>query len=433
MNRFLRKIILFSIIVSGALSIASTAKAATSENLILNANLEQQSASSTPVDWIKGHWGENAEDFNYPVAGPNGPSDKAAEVHLTSRTSGDAKWAFNLVTPVAGKTYEYSDFYKADVPTFITVEYLLTNGTYRYDDIAKPQPSSSWKSESFQFTIPQNVSQMRVFHLINQLGTLDIDQTSLGRIENLVANSNMADWLGTGSPTLWNPGQWGTNNATFSYNQNARVDITSYTSGDAKWWFPEVSVKPGEIYTFADSYRSNVTTFITVQYRRSDGTLFYQDIGTANPSSTMTQFKTSFIVPGNVVSLTVFHVINTIGYLETNNVSMTLSNSSQILIQVEPGANPNNVTYQKSATVQFNGTTVGTFSIDQSHTDQKVVDLKLNTGNTLKVDTTFSNPDGSNQIMCTRTWTAVAPNSIGCGPIEAAYQPATNSCTMVCN
>jgi len=108
---------------------------------------------------------------------------------------------------------------------------------------------------------------------------------------------------------------------------------------------------------------------------------------------------------------------------------------SSILLEVEPGYNPDQLTYEKQATVSFNGKKVTRTSLNQSSatvtTEEKL--HKLTTGSTLTVDASFANPDGTDAISCSRTWTAIGEGTIGCGPIEVGYQAYNDSCVIVCN
>src|SRR5437773_974237 len=107
MNKSIIKntIIIVSIIFAGAVFSLPKLHAQATKNLIANPSFETsfgEGTSSQPTGWIKGDWGTNAVNFSYPVTGPFGASDKAAQVSLASRTSGDAKWAFIPVNIDAG-------------------------------------------------------------------------------------------------------------------------------------------------------------------------------------------------------------------------------------------------------------------------------------------------------------------------------------------
>jgi hypothetical protein len=49
--------------------------------------------------------------------------------------------------------------------------------------------------------------------------------------------------------------------------------MTAWTSGDAKWYFEDIKVIPGEIYTFTEQYKSTVPTTLNIRYTNTDGTI----------------------------------------------------------------------------------------------------------------------------------------------------------------
>src|SRR5262245_38069653 len=108
---------------------------------------------------------------------------------------------------------------------------------------------------------------------------------------NLIANPSLES--GTTVPTSWQKSSWGTNTVTFSYpaspaadgSRAARIDITSYASGDAKWFFNDVPVTAGASYHFVDSYLSTVTTSVTARFKMTDGTYTYRTLATPPSSS----------------------------------------------------------------------------------------------------------------------------------------------------
>lgn len=141
---------------------------------------------------------------------------------------------------------------------------------------------------------------------------------------NLISNPGVE--TGATTPTSWLKGGYGTNVRTLTYPvegytsaKAVRTDIGSYSSGDAKWYFVPVSVPQLTVLQYSDVYRSDVTSHVTVQFRKSDGTFSYIDIGRLTPSSTWKVFSASFTTPANTVAVTVFHLIKSVGYLETDN------------------------------------------------------------------------------------------------------------------
>ncbi|HVS79992.1 MAG TPA: polysaccharide deacetylase family protein [Candidatus Paceibacterota bacterium] len=153
---------------------------------------------------------------------------------------------------------------------------------------------------------------------------------------NLIPNPSVetASTSPSSVPLSWYKGGYGVNTRTLTYpvdgadgSKALRVEITAYTSGDAKWFFEPVPVAGGETYTLSDKYRSNVPSTVDLQYRLADGTYKYPDVAVDLPASAdWTDWSTTFTVPTNypspVVNVSVFHLIQGVGWLETDAYSM---------------------------------------------------------------------------------------------------------------
>lgn len=313
-------------------------------NLISNGDLEIASSSNqnVPAGWNSRRWGTNTTVFQYPVAGVNGSN--AARMNVTSYTSGDAKWVFAYVPVTPGTEYQFSDYYIADVSSYVTVQFKMNDGSFTYKDIAHPPVAASFTKVTAQFTIPANVQSVTVFHLLNRVGNLTIDNAELVELtspplpdpSNIIRNPSLESVNASGQPINWGKGRWGTNTAVFTFptsgfhgNKAAKVELTSHTSGDAKWYFDPVSVSAGNQYEFSDYFKSNVRTYITVELKKSDNSVSYLDLGFVDPSLTWTQFKKVFAVPSGVVSLTIFHVIKNVGWLEIDNFFLKKDDSTK--------------------------------------------------------------------------------------------------------
>ena len=150
---------------------------------------------------------------------------------------------------------------------------------------------------------------------------------------NLVNNpsTEIANTTNT-APTSWNQGKWGTNTTTFTYKtsdahtgtKSLYVNTTKYTSGDAKWYFTNVPVSPNTQYTYSEFYKSSVATEVDIAYTSTTNQISYVWLGTPAASATnWAQTNYTFTTPANVKSLTIFHVINKVGWLQTDDFSLT--------------------------------------------------------------------------------------------------------------
>ncbi len=152
---------------------SSTTPASTT--LIPNGSFERGNGHN-PSSWVHGGYGTNTRTFAYPVAGVGG--SRAAQVTLSNRTNGDAKWYFPPIALSPG-TYVYTDAYHSDVPSILTVQFTDAHGTNTYKDIAAIPASSAFATAQATFTVPASVVRVSVFHLITQNGTLVIDNAGI--------------------------------------------------------------------------------------------------------------------------------------------------------------------------------------------------------------------------------------------------------------
>ncbi|HUD05327.1 MAG TPA: Ig-like domain-containing protein [Candidatus Saccharimonadales bacterium] len=207
-----------------------------------------------------------------------------------------------------------------------------------------------------------------LFGLISlaMLGSLSLTPitVALATPTNLITNPGVETPSPTNAnlPSGWLQGNWGANSAVFSYdsaaahsgNYGVEVQMNSYTNGDAKWYFTPVNVTAGSTYNYTDFYKSSVATDVMIQYSNSAGTLSYVDLGEQAASPTnWSQVNDTFVVPAGDTQLTVFHLINSVGYLQTDDYSLTASTPVPTVTLTSPTANSNlsgNVSLSATAT-----------------------------------------------------------------------------------
>lgn len=148
---------------------------------------------------------------------------------------------------------------------------------------------------------------------------------------NLILNPSVeiVDPTNSALPENWISSSWGINNVVFTYpvsGQNSskalRIDISSYTDGDARWQFKEIPVNPLEIYTFSDWYKSDTTTYPIVRFTTNDGSFYYFALRAAGPSADWKQFSETFRVPFTAKTMSVSHVMKSVGSLSLDNYSL---------------------------------------------------------------------------------------------------------------
>jgi peptidoglycan/xylan/chitin deacetylase (PgdA/CDA1 family) len=191
----------------------------------------------------------------------------------------------------------------------------------------------------------------------------------------------------TAIPDGWIKGRWGTNTAVFTYpvtsddgSKAARVQLTAWTSGDAKWAFTPVAITAGKTYTYADSYTGNIQSIITLEYTNADGSLSYQDLGTLAASGTWKTAQFSFTPPANARKVTVFHLINKVGTLTIDHANLSLPDAPPSNLVPNPslestGGNGLPVNWAKGNW----GTNASTFTYPVAgHTGDKAAKVAIN-------------------------------------------------------
>jgi cell division septation protein DedD len=168
--------------------------------------------------------------------------------------------------------------------------------------------------------------------------------TSTEASTNAVTNPSMetVDPASSSRPLGWSNASWGTNSRKLSYPNGGaqsgkrfvRAQISSYTSGDAKWAFRPVAVTPGITYTYTGWYKANVITSLVAEVTYSSGHKIYPFLGDVAPMSSWTRASATYTMPGvsathgTPVSMTVFHLIRRVGTLDLDNVSLVAGSTT---------------------------------------------------------------------------------------------------------
>ena len=335
MKRFLRltmaALLMFGMI-AGTLRLSV---AADSTNLILNPSAETVNAGK-PANWTADSWGTNTTTMQ--VTSDAHTGSEALNVTTTARTNGDAKWAPDAVSVTAGQQYTYSDYYKASVGTELDVAYTDASGNVTYAYLGAVNPATNWQLTTNTFTVPATATQAAVLHILAGVGSLTIDDASLGTTvtapvtppsagSNLIANPSFETANGV-TPAGWQTGGWGANNAAFTYestghtgSRSASVKITSYTNGDAKWYASPVTVTAGQQYTYSDAYQSDVATRVVAAYTVGSSTA-YVELAQAPAAASWATYTATLTAPAGATDVTIFHLLDKVGSLTIDDVSL---------------------------------------------------------------------------------------------------------------
>lgn len=312
-------------------------------NLLANSSVEVVGSDGNPTSWTADSWGTSDTKLSSTTDAYDGT--RAVTITSTSRTSGDAKWTPDAVTVTAGKAYDYSDYFKASVPTEIDAVFYDASGNASYTYLTGLSASNTWQQATASFTAPDTAVRVSILHILATAGTLTTDDFSLTlkaapivlpppTSGNLIANASMETASGN-SPANWNSDHWGTNDVAFSYDttghtgsHSASVTVKSYTDGDAKWYANPVSVSAGKTYTYSDYYKSGVSTRVVVAYQDASGAYTYLDLPSVPSSTDWKQYQADFTVPANMTSVTVYHLIDQVGTLTLDDVSLSLKDDT---------------------------------------------------------------------------------------------------------
>lgn len=187
----------------------------------------------------------------------------------------------------------------------------VVNGSYSLTAIATNAHGITTTSSPVQITV-DNPS----------VATSNILPNSLLETDNPANTAEPLDWTG---------GTWGTNTTNFSYlnsgtagdSNSVEAQITSYTSGSSEWIPNPVPIKQDQQYEFADNYKTNVPSEVDASFYMSNGSIDYQILGFPTPSTTWNKFETTFSVPAGAQSVSIYQYIDNVGYVITNNYSIT--------------------------------------------------------------------------------------------------------------
>ena len=103
--------------------------------------------------------------------------------------------------------------------------------------------------------------------------------------------------------------------------------MTSYTDGDAKWYFDDVNVTAGIEYTYSQKYISTIPSHIFARYKSNGGAYSYVLLQSLPVASTPTQVGVAFTPPAGTTSLTLWNAISQVGSLTLDDVSLTFNTS----------------------------------------------------------------------------------------------------------
>lgn len=161
---------------------------------------------------------------------------------------------------------------------------------------------------------------------------------------NLINNPDIEQLGADGAALGWNQDIWRDNQAEHKVVRRGKkgghalyVRISSHRSGDAKWYFDHVDVEPSTTYEFTNDYRSNVTTYVTLDVVLADGSHEYIGLGEAPRSpKKYTKFAATFTTPEDATKVSVWQAVASRGWLYTDNYSLTEAGGDAVPTPTSP-------------------------------------------------------------------------------------------------
>lgn len=149
----------------------------------------------------------------------------------------------------------------------------------------------------------------------------------------------------------WQQIKWGTNSPTFSIQKTGgfdgpsffRVRNRSLSSGDSRWQFKNVNVKPNTSYNLSFAYRSNAFGVIMANYQDAAGNNYWDYLGDGNVQRNWSKFTTTYKTKANALNMNFFLAATGVGTYDTDSFSIAETGSATspaVITPVTPTPTP---------------------------------------------------------------------------------------------
>ena len=162
-------------------------------NLINNPSLETSTSTpALPTGWSDGSYGNNTRSLTYETTGRTG--SRSVKAQISAYTDGDAKWAFSPATITSNTSYTFTDYYKSSITSKVVAQITLQDNSVSYIYLGSSNASASaWAQATYTLTTPANAAKIIVFHLIDQVGWLQIDDVNLNQTSGSASTATLSD------------------------------------------------------------------------------------------------------------------------------------------------------------------------------------------------------------------------------------------------
>ncbi len=153
---------------------------------VANASFENEDAAvpGQPASWAANQWGEVQASFLWAEGGHSGKRCARAVVTAAGAVgTGDAKWYGEPFKPDPGTgPLQLRDWYRSDVTTHLWIQALgSTAAEADYLEVATLPPAATWTEASGTILLPPWTKTMRIFHVLEKPGFLEVDDFSAVR------------------------------------------------------------------------------------------------------------------------------------------------------------------------------------------------------------------------------------------------------------
>jgi len=153
-------------------------QATTQKNAIPNSALVATNIDM-PDDWTPYRSGDNSAEF----AVMHDDTGSYMQVNMRDFVSGEAKWQYAPQPVGPNQLYQFESSYRSDARTKVVAEYVLKDGSRRFDTIADMLPASQWTDVAYAIEIPSDAISLDVSVVLQSGGSLSTRDYSLAQVQ----------------------------------------------------------------------------------------------------------------------------------------------------------------------------------------------------------------------------------------------------------
>lgn len=130
--------------------------------------------ATTDDSWQADSYGNNKATFSTQNA-------SVLTIKMTDFTDGDAKWRTQKIAVQPGQTLRFTSDYRTNTAVTSNVTYILPDGTEKYATLSRLSVTETWKNQSTEVIVPENVVALRFSIILDEDGWLETRNYSVNR------------------------------------------------------------------------------------------------------------------------------------------------------------------------------------------------------------------------------------------------------------